>query len=68
MAMSTKHLLVLTLGLAMAATSSAVVYKVGDSNGWTILGNPNYRDWAGNKTFHVGDTIGNFAAVHYKMP
>ncbi|KAK3149004.1 hypothetical protein QOZ80_3AG0211620 [Eleusine coracana subsp. coracana] len=57
MAVSTKHLLVLTLGLAMAATSSAVVYKVGDSNGWTILGNPNYRDWAGNKTFHVGDTI-----------
>lgn len=60
MAMSTKHLLVLMLGLAMAATSSAVVYKVGDSNGWTILGNPNYSDWAGKKTFHVGDTIGKF--------
>ncbi|XP_062212769.1 mavicyanin-like [Phragmites australis] len=57
MAMSMKHLLLLTLGLAMAATSSAVVYKVGDTSGWTILGNINYTDWTGNKTFHVGDTI-----------
>ncbi|KAL6638092.1 hypothetical protein ACP70R_025664 [Stipagrostis hirtigluma subsp. patula] len=57
MAMSVKHLLALTLGLAMAATSSAVIYKVGDTSGWTILGNPNYSDWATKKTFHVGDTI-----------
>jgi hypothetical protein len=64
MATGTKHLLVLTLGLAMAATSSAVLYKVGDTNGWTILGNPNYSDWAGKKTFHVGDTIGKF----YRTP
>ncbi|TVU44496.1 hypothetical protein EJB05_03939, partial [Eragrostis curvula] len=58
MAMGMKHLLVLALGLAMATTSSAVLYKVGDTNGWTILGNVNYSDWAGKKTFHVGDTIG----------
>ncbi|KAL6894296.1 hypothetical protein ACP4OV_008394 [Aristida adscensionis] len=57
MAMGVRHLLVLTLGLAMAATSSAVVYKVGDTSGWTILGNVNYTDWATKKTFHVGDTI-----------
>ncbi|XP_066333263.1 blue copper protein-like [Miscanthus floridulus] len=52
-----KGLLVLTLGLAMAATSSAVVYKVGDTSGWTILGNVNYTDWTSKKNFRVGDTI-----------
>jgi hypothetical protein len=68
MAMSTKkHLLVLTLGLAMAATSSAVLYKVGDTNGWTILGSPNYSDWAGKKTFHVGDTIGKFCSTPFPL-
>ena len=55
-----KGLLVLTLGLAMAATSSAVVYKVGDTSGWTILGNVNYTDWTSKKNFRVGDTIGKF--------
>jgi hypothetical protein len=67
MATGTKHLLVLTLGLAMAATSSAVLYKVGDTNGWTILGNPNYIDWAGKKTFHVGDTIGKFYRTPFRL-
>ncbi|KAL5218350.1 hypothetical protein ABZP36_019034 [Zizania latifolia] len=57
MAMSMKSVLVLTLGLAMATTSSAVVYKVGDTSGWTILGNVNYTDWAVKKTVHIGDTI-----------
>ncbi|KAG0547075.1 hypothetical protein BDA96_01G048300 [Sorghum bicolor] len=52
-----KCLLVLTLGLAMAATSSAVIYKVGDTSGWTILGNINYTDWTSKKNFRVGDTI-----------
>jgi len=55
-----KGLLVLTLGLAMAATSSAVIYKVGDTSGWTILGNINYTDWTSKKNFRVGDTIGKF--------
>ncbi|NP_001146173.1 Blue copper protein-like precursor [Zea mays] len=52
-----KGLLVLALGLAMAATSSAVIYKVGDTSGWTILGNVNYTDWTSKKNFRVGDTI-----------
>lgn len=60
MAMGMKGFLVLTLGLAMAATSSAVTYKVGDSSGWTILGNINYTDWTTKKNFHVGDIIGKF--------
>ncbi|KAL8162697.1 hypothetical protein V2J09_014186 [Rumex salicifolius] len=33
------------------------VYKVGDSAGWTTLGNVNYKQWATNKTFQVGDVI-----------
>uniref|UniRef100_A0A0E0P2U9 Phytocyanin domain-containing protein n=1 Tax=Oryza rufipogon TaxID=4529 RepID=A0A0E0P2U9_ORYRU len=53
MAMAMNSVLVLMLGLAMAATSSAAVYKVGDTSGWTILGNVNYTDWAVKKTFHV---------------
>ncbi|CAN6297352.1 unnamed protein product [Urochloa humidicola] len=57
MAVGMKGLLVLTLGLAMAATSSAVIYKVGDNSGWTILGNINYTDWTTKKNFKVGDII-----------
>lgn len=33
------------------------VYKVGDSAGWTTIGHVDYRAWAANKTFQVGDTI-----------
>ncbi|AQK62212.1 Blue copper protein-like precursor [Zea mays] len=52
-----KGVLMLALGLAMAVTSSAVVYKVGDASGWTILGNVNYTDWTSKQNFRVGDTI-----------
>ncbi|KAF8779013.1 hypothetical protein HU200_003119 [Digitaria exilis] len=61
--MCMKGLLALTLGLAMAATSSAVLYKVGDNSGWTILNNINYTDWTSKKTFHVGDIIGKFSLL-----
>ena len=37
--------------------SYAAVYKVGDSAGWTIIGNIDYRKWAAPKNFQVGDTI-----------
>jgi hypothetical protein len=50
----------------MAATSSAAVYKVGGTSGWTILGNVNYADWAGNNTFHVGDIIGKYFQVIFR--
>ncbi|MCD7455640.1 hypothetical protein HAX54_028964 [Datura stramonium] len=33
------------------------VYKVGDSAGWTTIGNVDYKQWAANKTFLVGDVI-----------
>ncbi|KAK7308081.1 hypothetical protein VNO77_41675 [Canavalia gladiata] len=46
--------------LMMMATfqvSYAVVHKVGDSAGWTIIGNVDYKKWAATKNFQVGDTI-----------
>ncbi|WOL08879.1 mavicyanin-like [Canna indica] len=49
-------LLVLIIG-GGARLSEAAAYKVGDSAGWTILGNPNYTAWAISKNFKVGDTL-----------
>ncbi|KAJ0966298.1 hypothetical protein J5N97_027436 [Dioscorea zingiberensis] len=37
--------------------SEEKVYKVGDSSGWTTIGNVNYTAWASSKNFQVGDTI-----------
>ncbi|KAE9596469.1 putative cupredoxin [Lupinus albus] len=37
--------------------SCAEVYKVGDSDGWTIIGNVDYNNWASTKNFQLGDTI-----------
>lgn len=45
--------------------ASGVVYIVGDSGGWTNVGNVDYKAWSSNKTFHVGDTIGNLI---YSLP
>lgn len=41
--------------------AKGAVYKVGDSAGWTIVGHVDYRTWASQKTFRVGDVIG----THY---
>ncbi|XP_047308334.1 mavicyanin-like [Impatiens glandulifera] len=38
-------------------TGAAVVYRVGDSAGWTTIGNVDYKLWAATKTFQVGDII-----------
>ncbi|MED6184064.1 hypothetical protein PIB30_043829 [Stylosanthes scabra] len=49
-----------TLLIVMSVLQSAshgAVYKVGDSAGWTIIGNVDYKAWASPKNFHVGDTI-----------
>ncbi|MCI35841.1 mavicyanin-like, partial [Trifolium medium] len=37
--------------------SYAAVYKVGDSAGWTTLGNINYKKWSATKNFQIGDII-----------
>lgn len=50
-------LLFLILGCFMQLCLGAV-YKVGDSAGWTTIGNVDYKQWAANKTFLVGDVIG----------
>ncbi|OVA05477.1 Plastocyanin-like [Macleaya cordata] len=54
--------LVLLFFIVMAAAfhvSSvlAVVYKVGDSAGWTSTDNVDYHHWSSAKTFDVGDII-----------
>ena len=35
----------------------AAIYQVGDSAGWTSMGQVDYQEWAANKNFHVGDTL-----------
>ncbi|KAK6122668.1 hypothetical protein DH2020_043584 [Rehmannia glutinosa] len=37
--------------------SDGAVYKVGDSAGWTTIGNVDYKQWAVDKTFQLGDII-----------
>ncbi|KAL3812643.1 hypothetical protein ACJIZ3_013911 [Penstemon smallii] len=37
--------------------SNGAVYKVGDSAGWTTIGNVDYKQWAVTKTFRIGDVI-----------
>ena len=36
----------------------ATDHIVGDDKGWTT--NVNYTDWAKDKVFHVGDTLGTY--------
>ncbi|KAJ9154328.1 hypothetical protein P3X46_027679 [Hevea brasiliensis] len=52
-----KRAVVLLLMMALFQVMDAAVYKVGDSAGWTIIGNVDYKQWAATKTFQVGDTI-----------
>ncbi|CAL5062092.1 unnamed protein product [Urochloa decumbens] len=41
----------------LAGVASAAVYEVGGKIGWTVMGNPDYAGWAGNKTFHKNDVV-----------
>jgi hypothetical protein len=50
-------LVVSFLTTALCGVSMATVYQVGDSAGWTSMGQVDYQDWAANKNFHVGDTL-----------
>ncbi|PSR92701.1 Mavicyanin like [Actinidia chinensis var. chinensis] len=49
--------LVAIFGTLFVSKSMAVVYKVGDSTGWTTIGNFDYKQWAATKTFQIGDVI-----------
>ncbi|GMI69953.1 hypothetical protein like AT5G26330 [Hibiscus trionum] len=47
----------LILMASLLQFSHASVYKVGDSAGWTTIGNIDYKQWAATKTFKLGDII-----------
>lgn len=48
------------MAMAVVHVSNAAVYKVGESAGWTTMGNVDYKQWAITKTFQVGDVIRKF--------
>ncbi|GMN46647.1 hypothetical protein TIFTF001_015830 [Ficus carica] len=52
-------LVVVLVGVVLQAWQChGAVYKVGDSAGWTTIGNVDYKLWSATKTFKVGDVIG----------
>ncbi|XP_057771748.1 mavicyanin-like [Salvia miltiorrhiza] len=55
MAMAAAGVCLIVLGLL--EVSKGAVYKVGDSAGWTTIGNVDYKLWSATKTFQLGDTI-----------
>ncbi|KAL6564355.1 hypothetical protein OROMI_015805 [Orobanche minor] len=53
-----KKIIVLAMFITVICGScKASVYKVGDDDGWDIMGDVVYNQWALSKTFKVGDTI-----------
>ncbi|KAH7577546.1 hypothetical protein JRO89_XS01G0265200 [Xanthoceras sorbifolium] len=54
-----KKMLAFLLITALFRVSLCAVHKVGDSAGWTTIGNVDYKKWASAKNFHVGDVISN---------
>jgi hypothetical protein len=57
MAFVEKAVVLLMMIMVAAQVSNAAVYKVGDSAGWTIMDKLNYKKWAADKNFQIGDTI-----------
>ncbi|CAN0886997.1 unnamed protein product [Linum grandiflorum] len=43
--------------LQLVIQSHGASHKVGDSVGWTILGSPDYKQWASTKSFQLGDIV-----------
>ncbi|GMJ10184.1 hypothetical protein like AT5G26330 [Hibiscus trionum] len=54
---ATNRTVVFVLMIAFFGVSLGAVHKVGDSTGWTSLGNIDYLKWASAKTFYVGDSL-----------
>ncbi|XP_059625386.1 chemocyanin-like [Cornus florida] len=52
-----KKAMVFLVLMAVSGVSMGVVYKVGDSEGWTSLGHVDYKSWALSKIFKIGDVI-----------
>ncbi|KAF9664692.1 hypothetical protein SADUNF_Sadunf16G0044700 [Salix dunnii] len=57
MALKKNTLAISFLMVALCGVSMAAVYQAGDSAGWTSMGQVDYKEWASNKNFHVGDTL-----------
>ncbi|XP_027367378.1 mavicyanin-like [Abrus precatorius] len=57
MALVERGVVLFFLVMAALQVSYAAIYKVGDSAGWTTLGNIDYKKWAATKSFQIGDTI-----------
>lgn len=53
--------IVMVIFMGAMQISYAALYKVGDSAGWTTLGNIDYRKWSATKNFQVGDIISKFS-------
>ncbi|XP_019168135.1 PREDICTED: mavicyanin-like isoform X2 [Ipomoea nil] len=56
MNMVRQTLLVVILA-SVLQVSMGGVYKVGDGSGWTTIGNVDYKKWAADKTFAIGDVV-----------
>jgi hypothetical protein len=59
-------MVVLVLNANLRQIQGAVIL-VGDSNGWTNVGE-NYVTWAANVTVRVNDTLGTLAPEPSKIP
>lgn len=59
MAIAKGAVISLTTFMALFGASIAATYNIGDTAGWTTMGNIDYKKWAEGKEFHVGDTLGN---------
>ncbi|KAJ0046894.1 hypothetical protein Pint_04128 [Pistacia integerrima] len=57
MAFFVKNVVAFLLMTTLFGVSLGAVYRVGDSAGWTAMGNVDYEKWASTKNFHVGDVI-----------
>ena len=62
-----ERVVVLFTVMTIVKVSYEVIYKVGDSAGWTTLGTIDYRKWAATKNFQIGDTISKFAHSNCMM-
>ncbi|XP_031256771.1 mavicyanin-like [Pistacia vera] len=52
-----KNFVAFLLMTTLFGVSLGAVYEVGDSAGWSTMGNVDYNKWASSKNFHVGDKI-----------
>jgi len=60
-------LMMMMMATAMAKLCDGAVYKVGDTAGWTTIGNVDYKQWSATKTFQLGDTIREFASISFQF-